>query len=126
VFGDIVNTSDSESRRLSDAVSRGDPNGRKIGVCNVGLGGRSQCSEPVSSVRSQPNDGLQVAGALADRGDSRLQELSRWPQYSPSRSAAATEGAVLSVRAEHPAWGGRKIARRLKDLDTKGLRRPRQ
>jgi transposase InsO family protein len=45
-----------------------------------------------------------------------LQELSRRPHDSPARSAAATEEAVLSLRAEHPAWGARKIARRLKDL----------
>jgi len=49
-------------------------------------------------------------------GMAGLQELSRRPQLSPLRSAAAMEDAVLSVRAEHPAWGGRKIARRLKDL----------
>jgi transposase InsO family protein len=51
-----------------------------------------------------------VAGAAG------FQELSRRPQSSPLRSAATTETAVLSVRTEHPAWGGRKIARRLKDL----------
>ena len=49
-------------------------------------------------------------------GKAGLQELSRRPHSSPSRSVAATEQAVLSVRAQHPAWGGRKITRRLKDL----------
>jgi transposase InsO family protein len=49
-------------------------------------------------------------------GPAGLLEQSRRPQHSPSRSVAATEDAVLSVRTEHPAWGGRKIARRLKDL----------
>jgi len=49
-------------------------------------------------------------------GTAGLQELSRRPKNSPLRSAAATETAVLSMRTEHPAWGGRKIARRLKDL----------
>jgi transposase InsO family protein len=49
-------------------------------------------------------------------GAAGLQELSRRPENSPSRSAAAMEQAVLSVRTEHPAWGARKIARRLKDL----------
>jgi transposase InsO family protein len=49
-------------------------------------------------------------------GKSGLEEQSRRPQSSPARSAAAIEQSVLSVRAEHPAWGGRKIARRLKDL----------
>jgi transposase InsO family protein len=31
---------------------------------------------------------------------------------------------VLSVRAEHPAWGGRKIARRLKDLRQEAIPAP--
>jgi transposase InsO family protein len=53
-----------------------------------------------------------------------LQERSRRPQHSPRRSVAATEDAVLAVRAEHPAWGGRKIARRLKDLGQKGVPAP--
>jgi transposase InsO family protein len=57
-------------------------------------------------------------------GMTGLGELSRRPQNSPSRSAAATEEAVLSVRAEHPAWGGRKIARRLKDLGQQGVPAP--
>ena len=49
-------------------------------------------------------------------GTAGLEEVSRRPRQSPSRSAVTTETAVLSMRAEHPAWGGRKIARRLKDL----------
>jgi transposase InsO family protein len=53
-----------------------------------------------------------------------LQELSRRPQHSPLRSVATTEDAVLSVRTEHPAWGGRKIARRLKDLGHAGVPAP--
>jgi transposase InsO family protein len=58
------------------------------------------------------------------QGTAGLHELSRRPQHSPSRSAAATEEAVLSVRAEHPAWGGRKIARRLKDLGREAIPAP--
>jgi transposase InsO family protein len=49
-------------------------------------------------------------------GEAGLHELSRRPYGSPQRSVAATEDAVLSLRAAHPAWGGRKIARRLRDL----------
>src|SRR4051812_47340255 len=51
-------------------------------------------------------------------------EQSRRPHSSPARSAAVTEQAVLSVRGEHPAWGGRKIARRLKDLGQEGVPAP--
>ena len=46
--------------------------------------------------------------ALADR--------SRRPHHSPARSCDAIEQAVVVLRHEHPAWGGRKIARRLADL----------
>jgi transposase InsO family protein len=38
-------------------------------------------------------------------------DRSRRPASSPLRSSGTTEAAVLAVRAEHPAWGGRKIAR---------------
>ncbi|WFU80060.1 IS481 family transposase [Bradyrhizobium sp. CIAT3101] len=57
-------------------------------------------------------------------GMSGLQEQSRRPQTSPARSAAAIEEAVLALRAEHPAWGGRKIARRLKDLGQEAVPSP--
>ncbi len=48
-------------------------------------------------------------------GDAGLAERSRRPLHSPRQSSAAIEAAVLALRAEHPAWGGRKIARRLID-----------
>lgn len=51
---------------------------------------------------------LEAHGGLAER--------SRRPLRSPLRSAVGIEEAVLGVRARHPAWGGRKIARRLRDL----------
>jgi transposase InsO family protein len=38
-----------------------------------------------------------------------MSDLSRRPRRSPRRSAAAVEAAALAVRAEHPAWRGRKI-----------------
>lgn len=41
---------------------------------------------------------------------SSLADRSRRPVHSPTRSDQATEDAVLALRGEHPAWGGRKIA----------------
>jgi transposase InsO family protein len=55
----------------------------------------------------------QGAAGLADR--------SRRPHASPGRTSEAIEARVLAVRAEHPAWGGRKIQRVLK---TAGLAQP--
>ena len=40
----------------------------------------------------------------------RLRDRSRRPANSPSRTSGEIEAAVLQVRREHPAWGGRKIA----------------
>jgi len=53
----------------------------------------------------------------AAEGDAQaLHDHSRRPLSSPARSSDAAEQAVLALRREHPAWGGRKIARRLLDL----------
>lgn len=49
-------------------------------------------------------------------GAAGLVPRSRRPHTSPRRTAAAVEEQVVSVRGEHPAWGGRKIKRRLADL----------
>jgi len=71
-----------------------------------------------------PTTGYKWLERWRQHGSRGLAELSRRPQHSPSRSAATTEQAVLSVRAEHPAWGGRKIARRLKDLGREAIPAP--
>src|SRR5438046_115678 len=46
--------------------------------------------------------------ALADR--------SRRPHRSPAQTPAVMEESVLNLRGKHPAWGGRKLRRRLQDL----------
>ena len=51
------------------------------------------------------NDG---ALGLADR--------SRRPHSSPVKTPPAIEDAVLCLRRQHPAWGGRKLHQRLRDL----------
>jgi transposase InsO family protein len=57
--------------------------------------------------RSDPAD------ALADRP--------RRPACSPGKTPAEVEQLVLGVRSEHPAWGARKIKRRLEDLGQAGV-----
>ena len=49
-------------------------------------------------------------------GDAGLADRSRRPRRSPDRTAAAVEAAVVALRQRHPAWGGRKLRRRLQDL----------
>lgn len=49
-------------------------------------------------------------------GDAALADRSRRPQRSPGRTAEALEQAVLALRQQHPAWGGRKLRARLQAL----------
>ena len=45
-----------------------------------------------------------------------LVDVSRRPARSPNKTAAAMEELVTGIRSQHPAWGARKIKRRLEDL----------
>ena len=63
-----------------------------------------------------PSTGYKWLQRWRQAGQAGLQEQSRRPRHSPQRSDVATEQAVVWLRTQHPAWGGRKIARRLKDL----------
>ncbi len=60
-----------------------------------------------------PATGYKWLARYAERGLAGLEERSRRPHRSPCRSEPGVEAAVLAVRAQHPAWGGRKIRARL-------------
>jgi transposase InsO family protein len=51
-------------------------------------------------------------------------DRSRRPAVSPTRTAAEIEALVLDLRRRHPAWGGRKLARRLRDLGHEAIPHP--
>lgn len=57
-------------------------------------------------------------------GMEALQDQSRRPHTSPQQTGADTEALVVALRREHPAWGGRKLQRRLKDLGHADLPAP--
>jgi transposase InsO family protein len=48
-------------------------------------------------------------------GPEGLVERSRRPRRSPAQTPARTEKRVVALRDRHPAWGGRKLHRRLQD-----------
>jgi transposase InsO family protein len=48
-----------------------------------------------------------------------LADRPRRPHHSPRRTGEATEATILALRDAHPAWGGRKLRRRLQDLGTR-------
>src|SRR6266550_494004 len=61
--------------------------------------------------------GYQTLERYRAEGEKGLQDRSRAPHRRPLRCSKATELAVLSVRADHPTWGGRKIASHLQLID---------
>ncbi len=63
-----------------------------------------------------PRTGYKWLTRFADAGQAGLIDRSRRPRHSPRRTEATMEEAVRALRLEHPAWGGRKLKRRLTDL----------
>lgn len=60
-------------------------------------------------------------GRYEEGGNEGLQDRSRRPHQSNHRTPQAVEQLALSIRDAHPAWGGRKIKRRLEDLGHEAL-----
>jgi transposase InsO family protein len=65
--------------------------------------------------------GYRLLARYLAEGETGLMDRSRRPASSPSRTDDGMETVVMAVRAEHPAWGGRKIAAVLR---RRGLKAP--
>lgn len=63
-----------------------------------------------------PQTGYKWLARYGEKGKAGLADRSRRPLQQPTKSAAVLEAAVVELRMQHPAWGGRKISRRLADL----------
>jgi transposase InsO family protein len=65
--------------------------------------------------------GYKWLNRFREGGDAGLADRSRRPCRSPRRTEEAICQRVLELRREHPAWGPRKLRRRLADLGVKDL-----
>jgi transposase InsO family protein len=63
-----------------------------------------------------PATAYKLLKRYAQQGQDGLADQSRRPQTSPRRTPTAMEQAIVAVRQAHPAWGGRKIWARLREL----------
>ena len=63
-----------------------------------------------------PTTGYAWLGRFRRHEEKGLRDRSRRPQRSPNKTPATMEQEILALRDSHPAWGGRKIKRRLEDL----------
>lgn len=71
-----------------------------------------------------PDTGYRLLARYRAAGWAGLADRSRRPRRSPQRTAPAIEAAVLALRAQHPAWGGRKLAARLRAQGRAGVPAP--
>jgi len=51
-----------------------------------------------------------------EEGFKGLHDHSKRPKHSPKATDTKIEQAILTLRDKHPAWGGRKLKRRLEDI----------
>src|SRR5262249_33415461 len=63
-----------------------------------------------------PKTAYKWLGRHEREGPDGLADRSRRPHAPPTRTADEVEQEVLPLRDRHPAWGGRKLRRRLLDL----------
>jgi transposase InsO family protein len=68
--------------------------------------------------------GYKLLERYAAEGEGALTDRSRRPQHSPARTRASTEQAIVELRLQHPAWGARKLLRRLRDVGQRHLPAP--
>jgi transposase InsO family protein len=85
-------------------------------------------SQPDANVRQlcrrfgiSPTAGYKWLNRYEREGPVGLGNHSRRPHESPTRTEPELEGRIKALRQEHPAWGARKLRRRLQDLGQTGL-----
>ncbi|TWC67198.1 homeodomain-containing protein [Herbaspirillum sp. SJZ099] len=68
--------------------------------------------------------GYKLLNRVAEEGRNGLADRSRRPLNSPARTHSEIETRVIELRHQHPAWGARKLHRRLLDLGHEGIPSP--
>ena len=71
-----------------------------------------------------PNTAYKWLDRFQTDGLNGLEDRSRRPNNSPVHTAKDMEDAVIDLRGRHPAWGGRKLERRLLDIGHTEVPRP--
>jgi len=71
--------------------------------------------------RLSPKTGYKWLKRFRAGGRDALGDRSRRPQCSPKTCARAVADKVIALRQKHPTWGGRKLRRRLRDLQERSI-----
>jgi len=65
--------------------------------------------------------GYKWIARFKESGKAGLEDHSRRPRSSPVKTTERIEEQIMALRAKHPAWGARKLRRRLQDQGHQGL-----
>ena len=92
----------------------------------VGLANQSDSNIRLLSRRFQvsPTTAYKWLRRYRENGREGLCDQLRRPEHSPRRCSTSVEDAVLHLRDRHPAWGARKLRRRLADTGCSDLPSP--
>jgi transposase InsO family protein len=83
----------------------------------VGVNFRQLCRR----FRLSPKTGYKWLKRFRLGGLEALGDRSRRPQSSPRTCTSAVADKVIALRQKHPTWGGRKLRRRLRDLQERAV-----
>jgi transposase InsO family protein len=78
-------------------------------------------SEACSRFGISRKTGYKWMARFREEGESGLVDRSRRPERSPEKSSAKTESMVVKLREKHPCWGGRKLRKRLLNLERRDV-----
>lgn len=81
-------------------------------------------SELCRRFRVSRKTGYKWLARFTANGPAGLADRSRRPHGSPWRTPVEVEAAVVALRDTHPAWGGRKLRRRLQDAGYRDIPAP--
>jgi hypothetical protein len=87
--------------------------GRKVTICGRSVERRTERDGVVRELRDQPQDRIQVAGALCGARAQRSARSAAAPHRVPWAVSAEQAAAIPGVRHAHPSWGSKKLRAKL-------------
>lgn len=97
---------------------------QRIEFVTLALAEGTNISELCQRFRISRKTGYKFLNRYKEQGKEGLQDCSRRPVNSPNKTGCEVEQLVLELRDKHPAWGGRKLKRRLEDLGHSAIPSP--
>jgi transposase InsO family protein len=96
----------------------------RLEFVTLALAGDANVSQLCRRFGISRKTGYKWLESFLNDGADGLMDRSRKPLHSPRKTPGAMEQAVLEIRAKHPSWGGRKIKKRLLEMEASEVPAP--